>query len=65
MKQCYATGYEAGGAQVNAVYDSKYGVNYKHERIHRRLEDSWTDVKWEKKLKHFGVEGLFSKYFSP
>ena len=65
MKQCYATGYEAGGTQVNAVYDSKYGFNYKHERIHRRLEDSWTDVKWEKKLKHFGVEGLFSKYFSP
>ena len=47
-KQCYVTAYEAE-AQVNVVYDSEYGFNYKHEKIHRRLEDSWTDVKWEKK----------------
>lgn len=34
MKQCYVTGYEAEGAQVNVVYDSEYGFNYKHEKIH-------------------------------
>lgn len=61
MKQCYATGCEAK-AQVNVGYDSKYGFNYKHERIHWRLEDSRTDGE---KTEHFGVEGLFSKYFSP
>lgn len=59
MKQCYVTGYEAEGAQVNVAYDSEE-VNIKMMRkIHWRLEDSWTDVKWEK-TEHFGVEGLFS-----
>ena len=64
MKQCYATGYEAKETQVNVVYDSKYGFNYKHERIHWRLEDSGTDVK-RGKLNILVLKGCFQSILVP
>lgn len=63
MKQFHVPSFRAKGAKGN-YYNSRYGFIYEHERVFTK-DQKIAGQMWYEKIKHFGIEGLCPKYFSP